>query len=171
MEYYAHHGDTGQQRVEACRTRITRRGARSSGLLAGVVSATLCLPITTQAAPPPTHILYELKIETSMPHLDENLRYATRHERTCVNLQDLSRQFPILADVSLRDCRLVEDGSRDEAIIYTLQCSGGHGTTGRAVWHLDDRQIAGTLDVKLGGKNMTFYQHITGRALGRCEAP
>jgi hypothetical protein len=155
MEHCSHHADPERQRGEPRRTRIARRVARSSRRLARVVATMLCLPITMQAAPTPARILYDLKIETSMPHLDENLRYATRYERTCVNPDDLSRQFPMLGDVSLRDCRLVDHASHDDAIIYTLQCSGGHGTTGRAVWHLDDRQIAGTLDVKLGGKNMT----------------
>jgi hypothetical protein len=170
MEPCSLHADPRQQGVKPRLTRIARRIARSSRLLAGVVAAPLCLPITMQAAQTQTQILYDLKIETSMPHLDENLRYATRYERTCVDPENLSRQFPILGDVSLRNCRLVDPTSRDDAIIYTLQCSGGHGTTGRAVWQLDARQIAGTLDVKLGGKNMTFYQHITGRAVGRCKA-
>ena len=49
-----------------------------------------------------------------------------------------------------------------------LICEGGHGTTGTAQWHLGADKIRGTLNVKLGGKNMTFYQRITAKPLGKC---
>jgi len=49
-----------------------------------------------------------------------------------------------------------------------LVCEGGHGTTGRAIWQLGRTHSVGTLSVKLGGKNMTFSQRVTARALGAC---
>ena len=41
--------------------------------------------------------------------------------------------------------------------------------TGDARWQLGPDTIAGTLNVRLGGKNMTFYQRITARAAGVCR--
>jgi hypothetical protein len=80
----------------------------------------------------PAENLYDLTIETGMPHLEENLRYATLHERRCVDTRDLSASFPILHDVSLQDCQLADAALSDGGVSYTLRCAGGHGTTGEA---------------------------------------
>jgi len=105
--------------------------------------------------------MYEVVTETDMPHLEENLRYATRRERHCLDRHDLSTAFWMLGHASLQDCRLVK-GSQDAAsAIYRLQCDGGHGTTGDARWQFDADRMTGTLRVRLGGKNMTFFQRIT----------
>ena len=112
---------------------------------------------------------YELVTETVMPHLEENLRYATTRENRCVDTHDLSRAFPILRHVALADCALVKAQEGNGGAIYTLQCTGGHGTTGLAQWQFDANSIAGTLNVRLGGKNMTFYQRVTGRLIGACQ--
>jgi hypothetical protein len=122
-------------------------------------------------AVPAENNLYDLTIETSMPHLAENLRYATRQERRCLDTGDLSASFPVLHDVSLQDCQLADAVLSDGGVSYTLRCVGGHGTTGEAAWHFEGSSITGTLNVKLGGKNMTFYQRITGRLVASCGLP
>jgi hypothetical protein len=113
-------------------------------------------------------VLYDLVTEISMPNLDENMRYATTRERRCVAAGDLSRAFSMLEDVSLSDCRLVPADVTTEAQRRSLHCTGGHGTVGEATWSIEGRTIAGTLQVKLGGKNMTFHQRVRGRAIGSC---
>ena len=120
------------------------------------------------AAEPLPALLYEVTTLTGMPNLEENLRYATVTERRCVDPQDLSRQFWMLDDVSLQDCKLVKTTQSATEATYRLQCSGGHGTTGQALWVLRAEAISGTLDVRLGGKNMTFWQRISARPLGPC---
>jgi len=113
--------------------------------------------------------LYEVTTATSMPHLDESLRYATRTEARCIDIHDLSGEFWMLREVSLQDCRLVKDSESDDAASYLLMCDGGHGTTGAATWQLGEGVIAGTLNVRLGGKNMTFNQRITAKPIGSCR--
>ena len=114
--------------------------------------------------------LYEVTTETGMPHLEENLRYATRIERRCMVPQELTTAFWMLRDVSLQDCELVKLSEEPEvSSLYELKCSGGHGTTGIAQWQFSPSAISGTLQVRLGGKNMTFYQRITAKPLGKCE--
>jgi hypothetical protein len=115
--------------------------------------------------------LYEITVETNMPHLEENLRYATTHETRCLRQQDLATAFPVLQHASLKDCRLEPERRADDAASYRLVCDGGHGTTGNATWTLDAHRITGTLHVKLGGKNMTFSQRWTAVPVGQCEAP
>jgi len=113
--------------------------------------------------------LYEVTTATSMPHLDESLRYATRTEARCIDIRDLSGEFWMLREVSLQDCRLVKASESADAAGYLLVCDGGHGTTGMATWQLGPGVLAGTLNVRLGGKNMTFYQRITAKPIGSCR--
>lgn len=111
---------------------------------------------------------YEVTTETGMPNLEANLRYATVTEKRCLNTQDLSGAFWMLKHVSLQDCQLVKATESATQSSYLLECRGGHGTTGDATWQLGPAAIAGTLNVRLGGKNMTFFQRITAKPLGPC---
>jgi Protein of unknown function (DUF3617) len=114
--------------------------------------------------------VYEITTETGMPHLEENLRYTTQHEKRCLTHQTLATAFPILGHPALKGCTLQNETRQEDAIYYTLVCDAGHGTTGQAIWHVEDHRIRGTLNIKLGGKNMTFYQRITAVPSGRCTA-
>ena len=112
--------------------------------------------------------IYEITTETGMPHLEENLRYAITREAECLSQDELFVRFPVLHHVALKDCRLDPEGRAGEQASFRLDCSGGHGTTGGAVWRLGEHQLRGRLDVKLGGKNMTFYQRVTAVPVGQC---
>jgi hypothetical protein len=113
--------------------------------------------------------LYEVITETGMPHLEENLRYATTRENRCLTDEELASVFPILKSASLADCKLRREGPHGDAVSYRLVCDGGHGTTGSASWRVGEPLIVGTLNVKLGGKNMTFFQRVTAKPLGQCS--
>lgn len=112
--------------------------------------------------------LYEMSTETGMPHLETNLRYAVVKEKRCLSTHDLSQAFWMLGDVSLQDCKLVKAMEQADSAAYLLQCNGGHGTTGDAEWQFEPAGITGTLNVRLGGKNMTFFQRITAKPVGEC---
>jgi hypothetical protein len=133
-----------------------------SAIVASLVGALACAAAAAQVQ------LYQVSTETGMPHLEENLRYAVRHEQRCLDPQDLSGAFWMLGEVSLQDCRLVKADADTDAATYALQCVGGHGTSGEARWHFEPARLTGTLRVRLGGKNMTFYQRIVAKPLGPC---
>jgi hypothetical protein len=120
----------------------------------------------SEAMPPR---LYDVTTETGMPHLEENLRYTITHEKRCLKRQDLRTVFPILEHPALKGCQLRDKSQSGDTVTYTLVCDGGHGTTGQAIWRLGDHQVRGTLNVKLGGKNMTLYQRVTALPLGNCS--
>jgi hypothetical protein len=113
--------------------------------------------------------LYEITTETAMPHLEENLRYGTTREQRCLEKEELWSAFPVLRSAPLQDCKLQQGKRQEDAVSYVLVCRSGHGTTGDATWRLGRTQHVGTLNVKLGGKNMTFYQRVTARVLGACS--
>ena len=104
-----------------------------------------------------------------MPHLEENLRYTTTRTRRCLTHLQLSLAFPILEHPALKGCTLGSETRRSGTVSYVLMCTGGHGTTGGALWHIDPGRIRGTLNVKLGGKNMTFSQSVTALPIGACR--
>ena len=112
--------------------------------------------------------LYEVTIETGMPHLEENLRYTTTHQRRCISPKDLATEFPILGHPSLNGCTLGSGARHHDTVKFGLSCEDRHGTTGTAVWHIGKQRIWGRLDVKLGGKNMTFFQTVTAKVVGNC---
>jgi hypothetical protein len=112
--------------------------------------------------------LYDVTIETGMPHLEENLRYTTTHQRSCISLKDLAAEFPILNHPTLAGCTLGGEARKGDTVKFVLSCDDRHGTTGVAVWHIDNQRILGRLDVKLGGKNMTFSQTVTAKVVGNC---
>jgi hypothetical protein len=130
------------------------------------LSVLICPHARASAAMPPG--IYEVTTEIGMPHLEENLRYAITREKRCLIHQELSSAFPILSHESLKGCQLENESRYEDTVSYLLICAGGHGTTGAAHWYLGADQIRGTLDVRLGGKNMTFYQRIVAKPLGEC---
>ena len=69
---------------------------------------------------------------------------------------------------TLAGCTLGGETRTDDTVRFGLSCDDRHGTTGTAVWHIDKQRIRGRLDVKLGGKNMTFSQTVTARVVGNC---
>lgn len=130
-----------------------------------LVFATASLASATDSFPPGR---YRITTETGMPHLEENLRYSVTRAERCLSQEDLPKVFPVLQHPSLQACRLDHEMRDEQRITYALSCDGGQGTTGEAVWQLGERQLTGTLNVKLGGKNMTFYQRVTAMLLGPC---
>jgi hypothetical protein len=139
-----------------------------------LLTLTLAIPVSAQLSADtsermPTQ-LYEVTTETGMPHLEENLRYTTQREKLCLVDRPLASAFPILDHPALRGCQLRNEQKQSDSVAYTLVCEGGHGTTGQALWHVDPHRIRGTLNIKLGGKNMTFYQRVTAVPLGQCSA-
>ena len=123
-----------------------------------------------QAADSAPRRAYEVVTETALPHLEENLRYATTRRRLCLSRSELFAAFPALSHDSLAGCRLGDERHHEDTISFRLVCDGGHSTTGAARWLVGAAQISGTLDVRLGGKNMTFYQRIAATPLGECIA-
>lgn len=142
------------------------RHACATGLLACVLSA-VCA--NASLATSESAALYDLTIETGMPHLEENLRYTRTKRRQCLTRDRLATAFPALAHESLQACRLEAQEMSSNAAEYRLICSGSSGTTGRATWSFEEHRSFGTLEVKLGGKNMTFFQRIDAAHVGPCR--
>jgi hypothetical protein len=112
--------------------------------------------------------VYEIVVQTTMPHLEENLRYATVRERRCLQGDGLASLFPVLSHDSLAGCALERAGRHEEAIRYHLVCQRPDVASGSAWLRLSPGRIEGVLQVKMGGKNMTFEQRIRAMRQGEC---
>lgn len=112
---------------------------------------------------------YEVTARTEMPNLEENLRYATTHERRCLHAHELASFFPVLQHPSLEGCKLAEQSRRGDAIGYRLVCASPEVATGAASLEGGPDRVAGILEVKMGGKNMTFTQRVEAVRRGECE--
>ena len=135
--------------------------------LTGISTVILAMLLVSATADEPSRVrLYAVTTETGMPHLEENLRYTTTHARRCLTDQHLLEAFPILAHPALAGCKPGNRTQKDDTVSYPLVCA--NATTGAALWHVGERQVRGTLSVRLGGKNMTFYQRVTALPLGNC---
>jgi hypothetical protein len=129
----------------------------------------MCAPASLASSQ--TAALYDLTIETGMPHLEENLRYTRTKRRECLTRDRLATAFPVLAHESLRSCRLEAHEMASNGAEYRLICAGSSGTSGRATWSFEEHRSFGTLEIKLGGKNMTFFQRIDAADMGPCRLP
>lgn len=112
---------------------------------------------------------YEVTVETLLPNLEENLRYTNTHYWQCFGTQDVTTLFPILHLETFTGCVLVNDQVLGDQLEFTLNCQNTEAATGAARMKVDPGGIYGVLNIKMGGKNMTFTQRIKGTRLGTCK--
>jgi hypothetical protein len=160
---------TEQKRVkrveDAGRSSCTRRPD------AGNVLVSLLCAVASAFADAVEPGRYEIVARTEMPHLEESLRYATTRERRCLRGDEPSAVFPILQHPSLEGCALGAARRRGDTVRYSLDCASAEVATGSARLDGSPGRIAGVLEVKMGGKNMTFAQRIEAVRQGPCEMP
>jgi hypothetical protein len=144
------------------------RLAHRSRIALGVAASLLCTVAwaSGEAVEPGT---YEIIAQTAMPHLEENLRYATTRERRCLRAHELSSVFPILQHQSLEGCKLGEESQRGNTLRYLLVCTSPQVATGVARLEAGPGRLLGVLEIKMGGKNMTFAQRIEAVRQGECD--
>jgi hypothetical protein len=114
---------------------------------------------------------YDVTARTLMPNLEDNLRYAMTRERRCLRAHDLATVFPILRHHSLEGCTLGAETRRGATIGYALACASPQVATGSARLDTAPGRISGSLEIKMGGKNMTFSQRVEAVRRGDCAPP
>ena len=113
---------------------------------------------------------YALTVETVMPHLEENLRYATTRENRCLDGDEADTLFPLLRHQSFAGCSLEDGVMHGDQRHYSLRCQNPAAATGTARLTITPVALRGVLDIRMGGKNMTLSQRVAGIRLGDCPA-
>ncbi len=114
--------------------------------------------------------LYEVTTETLLPNLREALRYATTRVRQCLGPRQPASLFPLLAHRSFAGCTLADPPSSVGEATYVLVCANPEVASGTASFYLAPGRFSAVLEVKMGGKNMTFSQRVHGPRLRACAA-
>ena len=104
-----------------------------------------------------------------MPHLEENLRYATVREVRCVRSGEFASLFTIMRHKSMTGCVLRDADDSGESVRYRLACEQPDVASGSAWLRPRPAGIDGALQVKMGGKNMTFEQRVRAARRGDCS--
>jgi hypothetical protein len=146
--------------------RLSWRRRTMLAFMASLLGAGAWIPC--QAAP---NNSYEIKTETDMPNLKENLRYADTQVWQCIDGNTVSDFFPILQYEALHSCFLEAGNRLGDTVYYPLVCNGSSGTTGAVLLYTHADRVEGLLAVKMGGKNMRFSQRIHATRQGGCQSP
>lgn len=110
---------------------------------------------------------YDLVAQTVLPNLEESLRYATTRSQRCLGTEPVDTLFPILLHPAFAGCTLVRQGGRGD--VFTLQCTNSEAASGSANLLIEAQRFDATLDLKMGGKNMTLAQRVSGTRRGDCR--
>jgi hypothetical protein len=132
----------------------------------GLLSPLLASSVSAQVRIAPGE--YDLTVETILPHLEEALRYATTHKRECLREPDATRLFPLLLQPAFVGCHLVPVANAGEKLHFVLRCANPEAATGSAVFSVSNYKLSALLELKMGGKNMTLSQKLTGTRVGTC---
>jgi hypothetical protein len=133
-------------------------------------AAFLLVATTTAAAAPAVPSgRYALAAQTVMPHLDA-MRNSVDHREICVADGALERLFPVLEHPALRGCTLAYPKAEARGTRYVLSCTSARVASGGLLLVDEGGALVGDLAVKMGGKNMTFTQHVRAERRGACEA-
>lgn len=138
--------------------------APRTALLVALSLAAVGASAAAPSAPVPPG-LYALTTETLLPHLEEALRYATVQSTRCLAGDAAGSFFPLLQHQALAGCVLTASGRPDT---FELTCRNPEAATGLATFEHDPSGLRATLELKMGGKNMTLSQRVVGTRLGDC---
>ena len=111
---------------------------------------------------------YDLTAQTVLPHLEEALRYATTRTRQCLREPDATSLFPLLQHQAFSGCSLVPSAQPSDGLRFTLRCANPEAASGSAVFVVGASHVSAVLELKMGGKNMTLSQRLSGPRVGPC---
>jgi len=139
-----------------------------------LIPVALALLVRPAAAEAPSVMLpageYALASQMQMPHLEE-MRRIVDHRTRCLADDDLLGFFPVMAQPALRGCVFGFPTERSEGRRYVLVCQSARVATGTADLQRTRSGLVGQLQIKMGGKNMTFAQRVEGKLLNaHCES-
>jgi hypothetical protein len=137
-------------------------------VLAGLLT-TMSLSAVAAAPVAVTPGDYDLTTQTVLPHLEEALRYTTTQTRQCLRAPDATEMFPLLKQQAFAGCRLVTNSEFADRLHFTLGCANRAAASGSAVFEVDGSHISAVLEIKMGGKNMTLSQRLSGPRVGPCS--
>lgn len=111
---------------------------------------------------------YKIKVTVELPNVID-----PAHEvlvTRCITRDDLLRHdpFKIESDTPLANCRRTPICMSGAKAGFQVICDGGTGGMANARFTLSKSRFMGTIDMNMGGKNMTVVERQAGRRVGDC---
>jgi hypothetical protein len=110
---------------------------------------------------------YTVTSQMIMPHLEEMRRISNQQTR-CLNTPGPFGLFPVMDQPALHGCSFGYERADGDAFSYLLVCQTARVATGSATLRQTSHGVTGAVDIKMGGKNMTFSQKIAATRVGEC---
>jgi hypothetical protein len=134
------------------------------------IALLLWTAIATRAADMPAIVdmpsgRWALTTQTVLPHLEEALRYATTQDERCLAAPTADDLFPVLKHEAFAGCALA---GMTQPNAFVLRCRNAQAASGQARVEASGTTLDAVLELKMGGKNMTLAQRVTGRRVGSC---
>ena len=140
---------------------------RTLPALASVVAA---MAATTSIAANPLLApgLYQVDVRIALPNVQDVAApfVVTR----CVRPADLEsgEAFSILSENPLRICDLLDYQTTEGAVSYRIACPGPNKGSAVAVFQTTATTFRGSIEMNMGGKNMTMSETQSGTRIGNC---
>ena len=112
--------------------------------------------------------LYQIEVRLMLPNVEHAAApfVVTR----CVSPADLEsgKAFPVLSNNPLRSCDLLDYQATDGTISYRIACPGPNKGSAVAVFKTTANRYRGSIQMNMGGKNMTMSETQAGARIGNC---
>ena len=113
--------------------------------------------------------LYQVEVRISLPNVQDVA--APLLLTRCIGLPDLQsgRAFFVLSDNPLKDCDLLDYQATADTAIYRIVCPGPNRGSAVGVFETTGSAYRGSIQMNMGGKNMTMSETQAGKRIGNCQ--
>jgi hypothetical protein len=113
--------------------------------------------------------LYQIEVRISLPNV-QNIAAPLLFDK-CVTPADLQsgRAFFVLSDNPLKQCDLLDYEAASGRAVYRIACAGPNRGRAVAVFETRETSYRGTIQMNMGGKNMTMAETQVGKRTGDCR--
>ena len=113
--------------------------------------------------------LYRVEVRIGLPNVQDTA--APMVMTRCITTDDLEsgQAFFVLSDNPLKNCELVDYQPTGDTATYRILCQGPNMGSAVAVFDTTDRSYHGTINMNMGGKNMTMSETQVGKRIGDCH--
>jgi hypothetical protein len=112
--------------------------------------------------------LYQVEVRIALPNVQDAATpvVVTR----CLSPADLEsgRAFFVLSRNPLKNCDLLDYRATDTAATYRIACPGPNKGSAVAVFETTATTYRGSINMNMGGKNMTMSETQAGKRIGNC---
>jgi len=112
--------------------------------------------------------LYEVEVRISLPNVQDVARPLLVTRCITPDDADSGRAFFVLSDNPLKRCNLVDFEAASGKASYRIECPGPNRGHAIASFELGKTAYRGTINMNMGGKNMTMAEVQAGKRAGDC---